>query len=299
MTGSLAGLLLVDKEQGITSAGVTRRVKRIAGGARVGHAGSLDPFATGLLPVCLGPATRLVRFVAAGAKQYEATVRFGWATDTDDCTGVPLGEPAPLPTAEDIRRALPGFLGEILQTPPRYSAKRVAGKRAYRMARAGKEVPLAPVPVRIRSVRLLDYDGRDARICCETGPGVYIRALARDIRARLGGAAHLVSLRRLMVGPHRVEDSVKSESLRGREDLAKVLLPALRVFDGWEHLEVSLEEARRLGHGMSIPDSGSAIANGQRVAVLHRAGSPRFVAVVEATDSRWRPIVVWPEPPLW
>ena len=130
----------------MTSFAVVRRLRGLLGGVRAGHAGSLDPFATGLLPVCVGRATRLVRFVSSGAKRYTARVRFGQATDTDDPTGKPVGPPAACPDTSAIRRALPGFLGAIEQRPPRFSAKHVGGRRAYRLARAGEPVELAPAP---------------------------------------------------------------------------------------------------------------------------------------------------------
>ncbi len=293
-TNPLAGLLLVDKEQGITSAGVVRRARRIAGGVRVGHAGSLDPLATGLLPLCLGPATRLIRFVGEGAKRYRATIRFGQATDTDDCTGRPVGEPGRAPAGEDLRRALPGFVGAIMQTPPRFSAKRVAGQRAYRLARSGKEVDLAPVRVRVGSLELLEYDGREAVVACEVGPGTYIRALARDLGERLGSGAHLAALRRLSVGRHQVEAAVRLETLRTGEELERALLPPIRVFDGWHRLELDRDAALRLGHGNPIPAAAGSEAGERRVAVLPGdAGRERLVAVVEAEKSHWRPVVVW------
>ncbi len=287
------GLLLVDKEPDITSAGVVRRVRGVAGGVRVGHAGSLDPFATGLLPLCLGPATRLIRFVADGAKRYRATVRFGQATDTDDRTGRPVGEPGRTPAREEVLEALPGFVGVIEQTPPRFSAKRIAGRRAYRLARAGREVQLAPVRVRVLSLELLEYKDGEAGIACEVGPGTYVRALARDLGERLGTGAHLAELRRLSVGRHRVEAASCLGTLRTGADLERALLPPMRIFDGWERLELGREAAVRLGHGNPIPVGDPVEAGARRVAV--RPGDPeRLVAVVEADASRWRPVVVWP-----
>ncbi len=283
----------MDKEPGITSAGVVRKVARVSGGVRTGHAGSLDPFATGLLPLCLGPATRLIRFVGAGAKRYRATVRFGQGTDTDDCTGRPIGAPGPPPEEERLREALPEFVGDLLQTPPRYSAKRVAGRRAHRLARAGREVELAPVPVRVFSLELVDYDGRDAVISCEAGPGAYVRALARDLGRRLGAGAHLAALRRLAVGRHRVEAAVSLDALGTRDELRAALLDPLEVFLGWERLELAPDQALRLTHGAPIPAEG--VPGERRAAVEHDSvGRIRFVAVVEATATSWRPLVVWP-----
>ncbi len=283
------------------------------GGVRAGHAGSLDPFATGLLPVCVGRATRLVRFVSSGAKQYTARVRFGQATDTDDPTGKPVGPPAACPDASAIRRALPGFLGAIEQRPPQFSAKHVGGQRAYRLARAGEPVELAPVRVRVDELHLLSYDGEIAEIACQVGPGTYIRALARDLGERLGGAAHLVGLRRTGVGPFRVSDAVRLEDLLDRGDVLERLLDPLAALEGMPRLLVSQDERGLLGHGRLLPyrardplDKGTGempLADGFHCAVA-QTGAPggpglgkdaglALIAVVSATALGWQPVVVW------
>ncbi len=283
------------------------------GGVRAGHAGSLDPFATGLLPVCVGRATRLVRFVSPGAKRYRARVRFGQATDTDDLTGQPVGPPAACPDASAIRRALPGFLGAIEQRPPHYSAKHVGGQRAYKLARAGEPVQLAPTRVRVDELHLLNYDGETAEIACQVGPGTYIRALARDLGERLGGAAHLVGLRRTGVGPFEVSDAVRLEQLADRGDALERLLDPLAALPGMPRLLISEDERALLGHGRPLPyragdplEEGTGEmppADGFRCAVaqtgppgepgLGRDAGLSLVAVVSPTALGWRPIVVW------
>lgn len=290
---------------------MVRRIRTVLGGVRVGHAGSLDPFATGLLPVCVGRATRLVRFVASGAKRYHARVCFGQATDTDDVTGAPVGPAVACPEMAAIERVLPEFLGSIEQIPPRYSAKQIGGRRAYRLARAGHVVDLPPSRVRVDEFRLLSYDGRVAEVVCQVGAGTYIRALARDLGERLGGAAHLVALRRTAVGPFEVSDAARLDELKNPDAIAARLLDPLAALAGVPRLLVSGEERRRLEHGRVVPCCGTEASANETgrpsvegaircaVAPLDGVTDPAaesgltFIAVVSATPLGWRPIVVW------
>ena len=301
----------MDKDEGLSSFAVVRRIRATLGGVRTGHAGSLDPFATGLLPVSVGRATRLVRFVAGGAKRYRARVCFGQATDTDDATGQPLGAPAACPESPAILRVLPEFLGEIDQIPPPYSAKQVGGRRAYRLARAGRPVRLAPSRVRVDELRLLGYDGKVAEFACQVGPGTYIRALARDLGERLGGAAHLAALRRTGVGPFEVSAATRLDGLPNRDAIAARLLDPLAALSGMPRRLVSPAEAGLLGHGRVLPygaasehadqATGSPSDGEVRSAVTAPhppAGSAdesglALIAVVSATPDGWRPLVVW------
>lgn len=301
----------MDKDEGLTSFAVVRRIRATLGGVRAGHAGSLDPFATGLLPVCVGRATRLVRFVAAGAKRYRARVCFGQATDTDDVTGQPVGAPAACPESSAIGRVLPEFLGEIDQVPPRYSAKQVGGRRAYRLARAGRSVRLAPNRVRVDALDLLTYDGKVAEFACQVGPGTYIRALARDLGERLGGAAHLAALRRTGVGPFEVSAAARLDELPDRDAIITRLLDPLSALKGIPRLLVSEEESRLLGHGRLLPYCGAderadppagPLSRGEvRCAVRSldlppgsvAESGPALIAVVSAAPDGWRPLVVW------
>lgn len=298
-------------------------MRALLGGARCGHAGSLDPFATGLLPIGVGRATRLLRFVGAGAKRYRATVRFGRATDTDDRTGEPLGPERPPPTETDLAAALPGFVGRIEQRPPAFSAKQVGGKRAYRLARAGKPPALAPVPVRVEALELLRFEDGAAAIACEVGPGTYIRALARDLGERLGCGAHLTALRRTAVGPFRVEAAVRLEDLEAGEGAAPLLDP-LAALAGMPRVELGESGVRRLRHGRPVPFAESAPGsppNSLPDSLGGSGGDPppgaddrpraavrlptteeqasaeaperRLVAVVTAGETGWRPLVVW------
>lgn len=209
----VSGLLLVDKPSGMTSHDVVLAARRAYGERSIGHLGTLDPFATGLLVLLLGRSTRLATFIENEPKVYEATVRFGTETDTDDLTGTTV-RTAPLPSRAAVLEAIPALTGEIEQIPPAYSAKKVDGEPAYRAARAGEEVVLRPVRVRVDewSVRAQSDDELHAAITC--GGGTYIRALARDLGRAVGSAAHLVALRRTRSGPFDVADAVTLEQLR-------------------------------------------------------------------------------------
>lgn len=276
-------------------------MRALLGGLRCGHAGSLDPFATGLLPVGVGRATRLLRFVGEGRKRYRATVRFGQATDTDDRCGSPLGASRPPPGEAAVRAALPEFVGGIAQRPPAYSAKHVDGQRAYRLARAGRPADLPPVPVRVYALELVRFGDGEAELRCEVGPGVYVRALARDLGDRLECGAHLSALRRTAVGPFAVEDAIRLPALERSGPEAAPLLDPLAALAGMERLVVEGEGLVRLRSGRGVP-LDEASSSRPRAAVRRRAeeegtdeGGEGFalVAVVTAVEGAWRPLVVW------
>jgi tRNA pseudouridine55 synthase len=207
------GVLLVDKPAGMTSHDVVDVVRRAYGERSVGHLGTLDPFATGLLVLLLGRATRLANFIDVEPKEYEAVISFGEEMDTDDVTGAPLRTAAP-PEAAAVRAAIAELTGEIEQVPPAYSAKQVGGKRAYAAARAGTALELAPVRVRVHEwrIRSLSGDRLEAEIVC--GGGTYVRALARDLGRIAGSAAHLAALRRTRVGAFHVNQATALDALR-------------------------------------------------------------------------------------
>jgi tRNA pseudouridine55 synthase len=193
-------LLCIDKPDGMTSFDVVRRVRHVTGYRRVGHAGTLDPFATGVLVLGLGPATRLMRFLAEGSKVYEATVFFGSETDSEDRTGTCVRESARVPVADEVQAVLAGFTGRIQQVPPRLSAIHIDGERSYRRARRGEEVELPVREVFVHELELVGYDLPRARLRISCGGGTYIRSLARDLGRVLDSAAHLEELRRTEVG---------------------------------------------------------------------------------------------------
>jgi len=207
------GLLLVDKPAGITSHDVVQIVRRVYGERSIGHLGTLDPFATGLLVLLVGRVTRLATFVETDPKIYDATIRFGAETDTDDCTGAVTREAA-LPSPGSAQEVLPLLTGEIQQIPPAFSAKSVKGGRAYDAARRGEPMVLSPVRVVVHEwiVRDERLDEIDVTIAC--GAGTYVRALARDLGRSIGSAAHLASLRRTRCGPFDVSEAASLEELR-------------------------------------------------------------------------------------
>lgn len=275
--------MLVDKPAGPTSHDVVQRVRRALGTRAVGHTGTLDPFATGLLVVLVGRATRLARFVEAQPKTYLGTARLGLATDTDDRTGTPLGPPVDVAgIAEDrVVAALAALQGEQQQRPPRYSARHVDGERSYRLARRGIAAELPATPVTVHRIELVSYAPPELAFRVTVSAGTYVRALARDLGARLGVGAHLTALRREAVGALRIEDAVPLE----RVDASALRPPGAAL----GHLPTrELDEPGRLAvsHGRALPVEPGASGD---VALLH-AG--RLVAVARADDGWLRPSVV-------
>ncbi len=206
MSARPEGLLLVDKPAGVTSHDVVQIVRRAYGERSIGHLGTLDPFATGLLVLLIGHSTRLATFMQTDPKVYRATIRFGAETDTDDCTGTVVREAAP-PSTAAVHQAIPDLTGKIRQVPPAFSAKSVDGVRAYDAARRGEALELQPAEVEVSGWQIdAERDGEiDVTITC--GTGTYIRALARDLGRMTGSAAYLTSLRRLRSGPFDVSDA--------------------------------------------------------------------------------------------
>jgi tRNA pseudouridine55 synthase len=276
------GVLVVDKPAGPTSHDVVDRVRQVLGTRRVGHTGTLDPFATGVLPVCVGKATRLAQFLRDGDKVYRAGVRLGVATTTDDLHGDPLGPPRLVGASrEQLEEACAAFTGTIEQLPPAFSAKRVDGRRMYDLARRGIEVERRTARVTLHSIAVLSMAGDDAELEVRCSPGTYVRALARDIGERLGCGAHLVSLRRLRSGGFGVEDAVGWDDLRtlGR---ARVL-PLSRLLPELPAVQVSAEGLRALRHGRDLARalvvSGFPDAPTPRLRVLDDSGTLVALAV--------------------
>ena len=253
---ALHGWLVIDKPAAITSARVVAAVKR-ATGAKVGHAGTLDPLATGVLPLALGEATKTAQFATAGRKRYRFRVRWGIATDTDDREGKTVAESAARPDTASLLAALPRFTGRILQRPPAYSAIKIAGHRAYALARAGKAPELAARPVEIAELTLLGMPDPDhADFEAAVGAGTYIRSLARDLAASLGTSGHIAELRRLQVGRFALAQAISLEqavALGHSLAASEHLLPIETALDDIPALAVTAAEASRLRHGQRIP----------------------------------------------
>jgi tRNA pseudouridine55 synthase len=278
----------VDKPVGPTSHDVVHRVRRALKTRAAGHTGTLDPFASGLLVVLVGGATRLARFVEGQPKRYLATARLGIQTATDDLTGEIV---ARFPNSESVpevrvREELATFLGQHPQRPPAFSAKWVAGERSYRKARRGEPVELAEVPVMVHDIELVDYSPPDLRFRAVVGSGTYIRALARDLGHQLGVGAHLTALRREAIGSLVVEDAVPLEQLGP----AAVLSPQSVLRD---LPSVDLDETARnaVVHGRAVRDSGEVgkRGSGEAVALLQ---SGELLGVARTEDSWLRPTVV-------
>jgi tRNA pseudouridine55 synthase len=276
------GLLVLDKPAGITSReAVDRAAKWFPRKTRIGHAGTLDPLATGVLVLAVGPATRLIEYVQAMPKAYRTRIRLGATSDTDDADGTVTPDPTAVPVAEAaVRAALAAFAGEVEQVPPAYSAARVEGRRAHLLARRGHEVALAPRRVRIDRIDVRDYRWPELELDVFCGKGTYIRSIARDLGRALGVGGHVTALRRLRIGPFAAEDAVPldadADSARGR------LLPLASAVSGLPLVRVTADEARRLRNGQALP----AAADGE-VAVLDEAGG--LVAVGRAAGGWLKP----------
>lgn len=249
----ISGWLLVDKPAGPTSTAVVNKVRWALDAKKAGHAGTLDPAATGLLAVALGEATKTVPYVTDALKAYVFTVRFGQSTNTDDAEGVETGTSETRPTDDDIRAALPAFVGDVMQVPPAFSAVKIDGERAYAMARAGEDVELEARPLFVESLKLisrLDADHAELEMVC--GKGGYVRSIARDLGATLGCLGHVTALRRVWSGPFDVEDAVtldEIESLAGNPDLDARLLSLEAGLTDLPELPATAEGAARIRNG--------------------------------------------------
>ena len=232
------GWVLLDKPSGMTSTTAVAVVKRLFAAKKAGHAGTLDPLASGCLPIALGEATKTVPYVMDGRKTYRFAVRFGIEMDTDDAEGRPVEISDVRPTDDEIRAALAGFRGQIMQTPPAYSALKIDGARAYDLAREGEVVELQPRPVVIHSLELVERPDADHAVLeAQCGKGTYVRAIARDLGRLLGTRGHVSMLRRASVGPFLEEDLVGVEELTARSEAGDADL-----FEALEGVEVALED---------------------------------------------------------
>ena len=247
------GWLVLDKPLGMTSTHAVSAVKRLFSARRAGHAGTLDPLATGLLPIALGEAPKTVPFVMEGRKSYRFTVRWGEERDTDDAEGRVVATADARPTADAIVAVLPRFTGTIEQVPPQYSALKIAGERAYDLARDGETVELAPRSIEIHRLALVAMPDADhAMLEAETGKGAYVRALARDLGRALGACGHVTALRRTAVGPFAEADSVTLQAVAEASPPEAVLLPVDAWLQSLPALSVSRADAARLARGQSV-----------------------------------------------
>jgi len=292
--GVPSGLVIVDKPSGLTSHDVVARIRRLAGTRRVGHAGTLDPMATGVLVIGVEQATRMLGHLALTQKQYRGTIRLGQATDTDDAEGQVIAEASAAGVTPDaLRAAIAALTGEIQQVPPGISAIKVGGQRAYRLTREGAPPELAARPVTVSALDILDTRRSsgpagqelldvDVHVTCSSG--TYIRAIARDLGAALGTGGHLTELRRTRVGPYLARDAATLEELA--ESLRVVPL-AQAAGAAFARRDLTADEARRVGHGARLPAVGAGAGpvaafapDGTLVALLtEESGQARSLAV--------------------
>jgi tRNA pseudouridine55 synthase len=302
---SLDGLLVIDKPAGCTSHDVVARMRRILGTRRIGHTGTLDPFATGVLVICVNRATRLVRFLIGDEKQYRATMRLGYATDTGDLTGNQLSPIADARhiTAGMVNEALSHFRGRIKQTPPMYSAKKVGGSKLYEMARRGLNIEREPVEVEIKELELSEIKEnlspcsgeltKDCFIRVVCSSGTYIRTLAEEIGNRLGVGAHLVELHRTRAGSFDISRSLTLEQLARFAEAGQVeplLIPMVEALP-FEALQLDEGERRAIGHGRSIRRCGAWL-NGAQAMLCDHERQLVAIASFNAEKEQWEPQIV-------
>jgi tRNA pseudouridine55 synthase len=279
--------VLVDKPAGLSSHDIVQVVRRTLGIRAVGHTGTLDPFATGLLVVLLGRATRLARFIEIQPKRYLATARLGIQTTTDDLTGeaIATSSLAGFVPESRVREELASFHGLQLQQPPQYSAKQIEGERSYRKARRGESVELAAVPVTVHEIELVQYQPPDLTFRAVVSAGTYLRAIARDLGNRLGLGAHLTALRREAIGSLSVDDAVTLEQLG-----PAVVVPAHEVLRDLPRIDLDDKACQDVAHGRAVVDGREAGKRGSGAVALLECGE--LIAIAKVEDGWLRPTVV-------
>lgn len=292
---SVHGWLVLDKPVGVSSTDAVSRVKRMFQAAKAGHAGTLDPLASGILPVALGEATKTVPFVVDGNKSYRFTVKWGVETDTHDAEGKEIEISDARPSRADIERRLPGFIGEIEQVPPRYSAIKVSGSRAYDLARGGGDFELSARTVHVNRLEIVEIPDEDHCVLeAECGKGTYVRSLARDLGRALGCFGHVSALRRTRVGPFKEDATISldkleelSHSAAGLEGLDAVLDPVETALDDIPALAISGDDAAKLTQGQVVLLRGrdAPIINGP----VYATSRGMLVALGEVKRGELRP----------
>jgi tRNA pseudouridine55 synthase len=309
------GILIIDKPEGFTSHDVVARVRKIFKTKRVGHTGTLDPFATGVLVLLLGKATRLAQFLDKDIKEYIATVKFGFETDTGDKTGVPSAECgmrneeiSEVLEKTDWDSILSQFKGEIEQIPPMYSAKKIEGKKLYELARKGIEVERKPAKITIHELDLVEsdvnrsepgavatgstqkLDSMDIRVRCSAG--TYVRTLAEDIGRKLGTLAHLIELRRTAAGPFRIDEAITLELLETIDDPPSALQPMREAAAGLRVFELSDERVEKTKNGMSTRDLSALFVDGESVQMIDRNGGLIAIGRFDESEKAILPKIV-------
>lgn len=256
----ISGWLILDKPVGVTSTHAVSKARWLYQAKKAGHAGTLDPLASGILPIAFGEATKTVPFVMDGEKEYRFEVLWGVETESDDAEGSAIATSDHRPTREAIEAALPAFRGSVTQVPPKFSALKIGGERAYDLAREGEEVVLEPRTIEVTRLELVDMPSEDRAVFeCECSKGTYVRAIARDLGRALGTRAHIIALRRTAVGAFTEDDAVSLEELErlraepsADNDIAQALLPVETALDDIPALAVNRAEAARLLNGQPV-----------------------------------------------
>jgi len=287
----ISGALVIDKPVGMTSHDVVKVVRHGTGIRRAGHTGTLDPRASGVLVVLIGPAVRLSEFLSASDKRYQAIIRFGVSTDTYDTEGVQVGETKSVDhlTEDDFQRILKEYEGKIAQVPPTHSAVKVNGEKAYNLARRGEDVQLEPRLIDVYNLELLEWASPEAVIDVYASSGTYVRSLANDLGNDLGVGGHLTGLRRTKNGQFTLRDAVRLQELRESFEIGdwyKHLIPAAETLGDWHTIELTPEDVDKIKHGHRIPaESG---ATGWARGLSEQGDLIALLEVVEGEDY-WQP----------
>ena len=290
------GIIVVDKPSGWTSHDAVNKLRRLVNTHKVGHLGTLDPMATGVLPLVIGRATRLAQFYTRTDKVYDARVRFGFSTDTYDAEGTATSAPCqPMPDAEELERHLDAFRGEFLLRPPPVSAKKIHGVPAYKLARRNVAVELKPVQVQVHELKLVSIEGAEARLVAHCSAGTYLRSIAHELGQAFGPGAHLSALRRLRSGDFAIEQSRTFEdldTLAGAGRLVEALIPAASLLPEFPSVVVDAATAGQVRQGRDFHVSPFRVAQGTRY-VKALSGAGDLLAIGEAKlPNIYHPVVV-------
>ncbi len=286
---AISGVLVVDKPVGLTSHDVVQIIRKGTRIRRAGHTGTLDPRASGVLVILLGPAVRLSEYVAASDKHYQAVIQLGSSTDTYDAEGQVLNSSPVSVTEEEFVQALNSFIGEITQVPPPYSAVKVGGRKAYEMARQGEEVDLAPRTIQVYSLELLEWDPPEAVIDVYCSSGTYVRSLANDLGEKLGCGAHLIGLRRTKSGRFTLRDAVPLRKLREAFDAGnwyQYLIPAAEALSDWPAVELNHDQVEEVRHGHRVPGHSDGVF---RVRGISEQGELVALLEFDPETHEWQP----------
>ena len=290
------GILNIDKPQGITSAAVVRRLKHASKSKRVGHGGTLDPQATGVLPICFGQGTKIAQYLLDCQKEYEAIIQLGIETDTYDSTGkIVKTQNIPQLSQFDLTETVKKFQGEFDQLPPMYSALKFKGKRFYELARLGIEVPRKPRQVVVHEINVNEWSSPLLTIRVTCGSGFYVRSLAHDIGQILGSGAHLKSLIRLRSGPFRIQQSLELNYAEEQIDSGNLRLDPMDVaLSGMDVLVLGKKEEDDIANGRGIVTAGYVAPPGKTIKCRAYSQDGKFLAIMisQSDSSQWRPIKV-------